>query len=397
MASWFCRKRKIEKITIFYCWQSDIAGQREMIENELKTQALILQEEYDCAIIIDQDTRATAGIASVSDVVFDKIRKADIFVCDITPVTKIKGQKGRGKKTRDKLMPNSNVMLELGYALRCMHQSRIIALAKMDGDNWHPGEMPFDIYHRKYIEFTSQKDLNLDHALRMSINVFRRKPDLSAINMSWYEKFIDFISCDNSAENRSVDVDKEKALMSNPDEFFAYRLSKAFPGIEGEREYVGEDATGRLRILLQDPIRAERCPLAIEDGCDTFEIDAVREIRKGYFLLGENVVHVLSLKVNRDVTSGKCSYVEIESQGNDCLTQSYLFDDNILHSSDEIEEYAVYYDKKGNEHVISRQLFKDKVAFTKGGEQVSLAGRVEKRRAHHNDFTIRIISNKRIK
>lgn len=394
MALWFRRKHKIDKITVFYCWQSDIPGQREMIENELKAQSLILQEEYGCAIIIDQDDKGTAGMISVSDGLLDKIRNADIFVCDITPVTKIK-KKGGGKKGREKLMPNSNVMFELGYALRCMNHSRIIALAKMDGDSWHPGEMPFDIYHRKYIEFTSQKDLHLEHALRMSINDFRRKPDLSSISQSWYEKFKNFIFCDNSEEYRSVDVDKEKALMSNPDEFFAYRLSKAFPGVDGEKEYVGEDAIGRLRILLQDPIRADRCPLAIEDGCDTFEIDAVREIRNGYFLLGENEVHVLSLKVNRDVNSGKCSYVEIESLGNEYITQSFLFDDNTLHSSDEIEEYAVYYDKKGKEHVISRQLFKDKVAFTSGGRQISLAGRVEKRRAHHNNFTIRIISNKR--
>lgn len=98
MASWFRRNHKIEKITIFYCWQSDIAGQREMIENELKAQALYLQEEYNCAIIIDQDTRATAGMSPVSDAVFEKIRNADIFVCDITPVTKVKKQKGRGKK-----------------------------------------------------------------------------------------------------------------------------------------------------------------------------------------------------------------------------------------------------------------------------------------------------------
>ena len=62
---WFRRKRKIEKITIFYCWQSDIPGQREMIENELKAQALILQEEYDCAIIIDRDDYGNAGMSSV--------------------------------------------------------------------------------------------------------------------------------------------------------------------------------------------------------------------------------------------------------------------------------------------------------------------------------------------
>lgn len=392
--SWFRRKRKIEKITIFYCWQSDIPGQREMIENELKAQSFILQEEYGCAIIIDQDTRATAGMSPVSDVVFDKIRKADIFVCDITPVTKLKKQKGKGKKIREKLMPNSNVMLELGYALRCMQSSRIIAVANMDGDNWHPGEMPFDIFHRKIVEFTSQKDLDLGHALRTSINEFRERPDFPAISKSWFEKMTNFLFRDKNAIKSNLDVDKEKALMSNPDEFFAYRLSKAFPGVVGEREYTGQDAISRLKILLQDPIRTDKCPLVIEDGFDTFEIDAFREIRNGVFLIGENEVHVLSLKVYRDVTSGVSSHVEIRSFGNSYIGKSYLFDDNTLLSSGDIEEYAVFYDNKGVEHVISRQLYNDKVAFTRDGKRVSLVGRVEKRRTHHSNFTIRIVSNK---
>ncbi len=392
--TWFRRKRKIEKITIFYCWQSDIPGQREMIENELKAQALILQEEYGCAIILDRDDYGNAGMSSVSDKLLEKIRNADLFVCDITPVTKFKKQKGKGKKTREKLMPNSNVMFELGYALRCIHPSRIIALANMDGDSWHPGEMPFDIYHRKYVEFTSQKDLRLGHALRMSINEFREKPDFQAISKSWYEKLTNFLSRDNNAKKSDLDIDKEQALMSNPDEFFAYRLSKAFPGVVGEREYSGKDAIRRLKILLQDPIRADKCPLAIEDGFETFAIDAVREIRNGEFLIGENEVHVLSLKVYRDVTSGKSSYVEIESLGNSYIDQSYLFDDNTLLFSGDIEEYAVFYDDKGVEHVISRQLYNDKVAFTRDGKQVSLVGRVEKRRAHHGEFTIKIVSNK---
>ena len=94
------------------------------------------------------------------------------------------------------------------------------------------------------------------------------------------------------------------------------------------------------------------------------------------------------------MTSGKSSYVEIESLGNSYIDQSYLFDDNTLLFSGDIEEYAVFYDDKGVEHVISRQLYNDKVAFTRDGKQVSLVGRVEKRRAHHGEFTIKIVSNK---
>ena len=120
----------------------------------------------------------------------------------------------------------------------------------------------------------------------MSINELRKKPDLSAVSKSWYEKLTNYLSRDKNAKKSDLDIDKEQALMSNPDEFFAYRLSKAFPGVVGERVYVRKDAIRRLKILLQDPIRADKCPLAIEDGFDTFEIDAFREIRNGVFLIG---------------------------------------------------------------------------------------------------------------
>lgn len=393
MASWFRRKRKIENITIFYCWQSDIPGQREMIENELKAQALLLQEEYDCAIIIDKDVDRRAGMSPVSDGLLDKIRNADIFVCDITPVTKIK-KKGGGKKSREKLMPNSNVMLELGYALRCMHHSRIIALANMNGDSWHPGEMPFDIVHRKYIEFTSQKDLHLGHALRMSINEFLERPNFVKASSIWFKNILNSFSKPHTTIEEHCDSEKEKALMSNPEEFFAYRLSKAFPGVAGEREYLGADAVGRLRILLQDPVRADNCPLVIIDGDETFEIDYFKEIGNGRFLLGETEIELLSMKVNRIEGFPMKSYVEIQSFGHSYISTSSLFEDNTLNSVGDTEEYGVYYDKQGNDHVISRQLFNDKAAFTRGGRWMSLVGRIEKRRSHRDDFTIRIVYNK---
>ena len=141
--TWFRRNRKIEKITIFYCWQSDIPGQREMIREELLAQAYRLEAENDCHVEVDEDTRGVAGMIPIADTVLEKIRNADIFVCDISPVATIyrKNEEGYDIPGVEKKMPNSNVMLELGYALRCMHSSRIIAVANIQGYKWHDGEM----------------------------------------------------------------------------------------------------------------------------------------------------------------------------------------------------------------------------------------------------------------
>ena len=119
-------------------------------------QAYRLEAENNCHVEVDEDTRGVAGMIPIADAVLEKIRNADIFVCDISPVATIyrKNEEGYDIPGIEKKMPNSNVMLELGYALRSMHSSRIIALANTQGDKWHDGEMPFDIFDRQYIKFS---------------------------------------------------------------------------------------------------------------------------------------------------------------------------------------------------------------------------------------------------
>lgn len=167
--------------TIFYSWQSDYdystieledkethkktkgtldkpLSQKEQIIKILDWQAYSLGKKLKCNITVDMDTDETPGMQPISDVVIKKIRNCHIFVCDLTPVTHINGADGK----RNKLMPNSNVMYELGIAISYLQPYQIIAIAHKNNENWIISELPFDISNRKILTFENSLDLDLN-------------------------------------------------------------------------------------------------------------------------------------------------------------------------------------------------------------------------------------------
>ena len=96
----------------------------------------------------------------IVDEVMKKISQCDIFVCDITPVLY------KRNHDRKKLMPNSNVMFELGYAYHCLNSSQIIAVVNYNKVKRLRGDMPFDIIHLKQIVITENFGEDLGHELR---------------------------------------------------------------------------------------------------------------------------------------------------------------------------------------------------------------------------------------
>lgn len=88
-----------------------------------------------------------------------KICDCDIFVADLTPVAEVNVGKEDSFK-RNKLMPNSNVMYEYGFAVGVKGMNRMIALA-----NLQEGELieqlPFDINHNTIISFNIEKGKQL--------------------------------------------------------------------------------------------------------------------------------------------------------------------------------------------------------------------------------------------
>src|SRR5262245_53019315 len=102
---------------IFWSWQSDHPGKisrhfvREALEraiSELKQEPEIEEAARDAEL--DYDRKGVPGSPDLANTILQKIRECAVFVADVTPV-------GAVSDNRQKRLINSNVAIELGYAL----------------------------------------------------------------------------------------------------------------------------------------------------------------------------------------------------------------------------------------------------------------------------------------
>lgn len=139
---------ELKQYTVFYSWQSDNPQSRRIINNVLnKAKKALASKEQPIDIIIDQGTDMVPGIPQIDTTILSKIMNCDVFVADISPV----------HMAGDDLLPNPNVLLELGFAMGVVGMSRIILLAK-EGE-WKAKDLPFDINHKRIDFFNDEKDL----------------------------------------------------------------------------------------------------------------------------------------------------------------------------------------------------------------------------------------------
>lgn len=139
------------KCTIFYSWQSDLPNKdnrsfiESCIEKAIKKDKMGL--EMGVTVAVDRDTKDTVGTPDIAGTIFDKIAKADIFVCDISIIN----GDYEGRKC-----PNPNVLLELGYAVRTIGWERIICFYNLKyGDIKN---VPFDLSHRRIFCYNSDNE-----------------------------------------------------------------------------------------------------------------------------------------------------------------------------------------------------------------------------------------------
>lgn len=107
--------------TIFYSWQSDLTplANRNFIENALKNVAKIIRKDDSIEVepVIDRDTVGVPGSPDIAETIFKKIENSHILVCDVTPIS---------QSTDTRPCPNPNVLVELGYVIKCLGTERII-------------------------------------------------------------------------------------------------------------------------------------------------------------------------------------------------------------------------------------------------------------------------------
>lgn len=138
-------KTSSKKCKIFYSWQSDLpnATNRGFIQKALETAVKTFPTETEIIPVIDRDIAGVSGSVDIAETIFGKIKKTHIFVCDVSIIN----PQSKSRKT-----PNPNVLVELGYALRCLGERQILMLY-----NTHFGEidnLPFDIRNNYILSYS---------------------------------------------------------------------------------------------------------------------------------------------------------------------------------------------------------------------------------------------------
>jgi len=146
-------------LKIFYSWQSDIENKfnRNFIKDCLERAIKQLNQELEIedALRLDHDTKGVEGSPDITSTILNKIEKSDIFIGDITFITKSKSKK---------YCSNPNVLIELGYALNSLGDERIINV--MNSSFGSPDKkLPFDLAHKRWpIIYSLNEDNYADKA-----------------------------------------------------------------------------------------------------------------------------------------------------------------------------------------------------------------------------------------
>lgn len=134
------------KLNIFYSWQSDLPNKdnRSFIEECIKKAIKMNAGDINTGAIFDfdRDTKGASGSPDIADIIFNKIAKSDIFICDISVIN----SDYDGRK-----MPNPNVMVELGYAAKAIGWEKIICFFNIKYGCL--ADIPFDLNHRRIFHY----------------------------------------------------------------------------------------------------------------------------------------------------------------------------------------------------------------------------------------------------
>ncbi len=130
---------------IFWSWQSDTPGKtgrhfiREVLEDALKQ--LNVEDELDEPnrddLHLDHDRKGVPGSPDLAQVILEKVRNSAVFIADVTPI---------GKTDEGKSLINSNVAIELGYALFFVGDEGLLMVLNEAYGNRK--SLPFDLSHK---------------------------------------------------------------------------------------------------------------------------------------------------------------------------------------------------------------------------------------------------------
>jgi hypothetical protein len=231
----------MKEFVVFYAWQSDTEPRfnRHFIRAalDLAAKAISADATIGVSVRIDADTEGVLGHVPVTDTLLKKIAACNAFVPDLTFVAKTRG---------GKLVPNPNVLLEYGYALRAKSYSLMIPV--MNSAYGPPEQLPFDMGH-------------LRHPLQFDLPETAANADRRAARKALTEEFqriLRLMIADALALPGEETPFPEADAVGSPAFYFPRGATIAEFGNPGEQEYKfeGENAV-YLRLF---PKRADGQP-----------------------------------------------------------------------------------------------------------------------------------------
>lgn len=144
--------------TIFYSWQNDLDSKshRYFIEKCIKKALSDLEKDASIYMNYDRDTKGINGSPDITSIIFEKIDRCVLFICDVSIIT----PNAVGRK-----MPNPNVLVELGYAACKLGWDRIICL--FDGNSGAIEDLPFDLRQKRVTPFYPNRENELSRVSKI--------------------------------------------------------------------------------------------------------------------------------------------------------------------------------------------------------------------------------------
>lgn len=154
---------------IYYSPQSIDGETTQATTNILEQTVTKLSERSRIPLSLEITPRPQDSSLRLSDSQLRKIRKSLLFIADATPITSIAGE------TQTNLVLDSNVCVEIGYALHSKDNGQILLLRMKQKEL--AGKLPFDVAGYKQIEYSSTAELQktlprLTQALLQKFNLF---------------------------------------------------------------------------------------------------------------------------------------------------------------------------------------------------------------------------------
>ncbi|MGZ5028177.1 MAG: hypothetical protein ACXWE9_11755 [Methylobacter sp.] len=151
------KKSKPDNITIFYSWQSSLPNKtnRGLIKSCLDKAIIEINKDVsiETRVSIDSDTSNTPGSPDIIHTILEKIDKSTAFIADVTLI--------------DGKQPNSNVMLELGYAIKSIGDPNVIMI--FNDSYGSTKNLPFDLGFKRQMIYTCSENEDDMSSIRKSL------------------------------------------------------------------------------------------------------------------------------------------------------------------------------------------------------------------------------------